>query len=98
MRSAIRVYYGENDGVYPSTATAAADGDDITSEFSGQMMPKYLASIPTVKLGISSLANNDNVYCDINGGQNKGGWGYAGPATGSMIVSCTLTDTNGTVI
>jgi general secretion pathway protein G len=97
VRSAVTIYYGENEGVYPSTATATADGDDITTEFGGMMVPKYLSAVPSVKLGISGTADSNLVYYDL-GTQNKKGWGYMGPATGEVIVSCTAADSKGTII
>lgn len=98
IRSAVTIYYGENEGVYPSTATASADGDEITTEFEGMLVPKYLSAMPLVKLGHPGVADTNKVYYDSDGSQNKSGWGYMGPASGEVIVSSTRDDSKGTKI
>ena len=98
IRSAVAIYYGENEGIYPSTNSATADGNDVTTEFAGQLVPKYLSSIPYVKLGRPGYADNNHVYYDHYGLKNKTGWGYAGPLTGEVFVSCTDEDSKGEVI
>jgi len=98
VRSAVTIYYGQNEGVYPSTNSATADGNDITTEFAGQTVPAYLSSIPFVKLGRPGYTDKNLVYYDQLGGMNKTGWGYAGPQTGNVIVSCTDQDSKGAII
>ncbi|OQA91971.1 MAG: Fimbrial protein precursor [Elusimicrobia bacterium ADurb.Bin231] len=97
IRSALTIYYGEQEGIYPSTSMASAEGDEITTQFAGALVPKYLSAIPMVKLGHPGVADTNLVYYDL-GEQNKGGWGYRGPETGEMIVSSTRLDTKGVPI
>ena len=98
VRSAVVIYYGENEGEFPTVNTATADGDDITSEAQGLLVPRYLSSIPYVKTGIPGYVDSDRVFVDVIGIQNKRGWGYAGPWTGHAFISVTHLDTKGVPI
>ena len=99
IRSAVTIYYGENEGVYPSTASAAGtDGADVSTEFGGALIPRYLSSMPIVKLGISGTPDSALVYLDAAYTQNKKGWGYTGSGTGQVFVSCTALDSKDAVI
>ena len=95
VRSAVTIFYGEMEGLYPSTNSASADGADLTTEFGGQLVPRYLSSIPYVKTGIPGYVDSDKVFLDESGAQAKRGWGYAGPETGHVFVSVTHDDTKG---
>ncbi len=92
IRSALTIYYGETEGIYPTDAAG------ITST---PFCTKYIDKIPTVKLGISTIADT-NAVVDLDAGTlqtgDTGSWGYLGSATGDFYVSCIHTDTKGTKI
>ncbi|MBI5574004.1 MAG: type II secretion system protein [Elusimicrobia bacterium] len=73
LRSALTIYYGEQEGVYPVASTdglANSEGTDgyeaaiITfSNSNGPFLTKYLDKMPSVKLGITGLNDKtDTVY------------------------------------
>lgn len=65
LRSALTIYYGEQEGTYPVASldalanreTAVSYDDDIItfSNDAGPFLTKYLDKMPTVKLGITGL-------------------------------------------
>ncbi len=97
MRSALMIYYSDNQGTNPSCAV----GPNSTV-LADVLIPKYLASIPAVKNGLHPPISG--VYCDslmIPGSIHDGqGWYYDGalPAdsqAGGIWVACDHTDTIG---
>lgn len=108
LRLATTIYYAANEGLYPSIdpqgkpkgkGTPKVDnGDDITEEFSSAMCPRYMVSMPWVRLGLTEISDSQSVFYDEDRLQDKHGWGYRGPLTGEIFVSCTRLDTKGTVI
>jgi len=103
FRSGVTVYYGENEGVYPSTGTKV-DGDDITTEITGTLIPKYISAMPVVKLGISGITNGSEVFLDVNTNLDKSqttgeaAWGYSGMDKGQIFVDSTHVDSLGVPI
>src|SRR3989339_435099 len=108
LRSAITIYYGEQEGIYPTAVTAGTGSTQVaegaeTGVFAnpeGPFLTKYLDKMPTVKLGIAGLADSD--ACVFNSSydvtmmtNNLGKWWYRGNAIGEMHVSHTTTDTKG---
>lgn len=98
LRSSLSIYYGDNEGIYPS-CIAGAD----STVFSSVLMPNYIGAIPQVKGGLHPATNA--VYCDsiLVGGSvhDSQGWYYDGvlPADsqhGSIWVACDHTDSKGT--
>jgi len=87
IRSALSIYYGDMEGVYPTDVT--------TLTASG----KYLTSIPPAKTpnyhGDSSAITNGTTISD------NSGWSYNNVVTdsnfGTILVSCTHTDTKGSI-
>lgn len=97
LRSALSLYYGDNQGIFPACAVGAN-----STVFNTELAPKYIGSVPTVKSGLHPPVNT--VYCDysmvpglIHDGQ---GWYYDGAApadsyNGGVWVACDHTDTSG---
>lgn len=67
LRSALSIYYGENEGLYPSSLAGLAD--------------RYIDAIPTVKLGIGGVSDTAG-YTDTTNVTSQpaagttGKWGY----------------------
>lgn len=106
IRSALSVYYSDNEGKYPG---ASADGADANLNI---LVPTYLDAFPTVKTGRGEHADVSSVHAyrgttyDSKGDAtitDDGQWGYwyNGAAAGAVgtyagvFVSCTHTDTKG---
>ncbi|MDO8734379.1 MAG: type II secretion system protein, partial [Elusimicrobiota bacterium] len=72
IRSALTIYYGEQEGVYPKASlTASYDGKTgceaganegayigTFNQSAGPFLTKYLDKLPSVKLGITNLSDN----------------------------------------
>lgn len=97
VRSALNIYYADNQGQYPTCAVAPA-----SAVLQDSLVPKYLSSLQPVHNGVHPPTNS--VYCDsvltagsVHDGQ---GWYYVGDQTdstfGSVYVACDHTDTRGT--
>jgi len=112
LRSALTIYYGEQEGMYPypmtgtPPATNATAGDTEITTFSygdGPFLTKYLDKMPSVKLGIVSI--NDTVACvyapecaNLTTTSN-GRWWYRGQTIGEMkVYAYQQTDTKGNLI
>ncbi|HAM37908.1 MAG TPA: hypothetical protein DCP53_00685 [Elusimicrobia bacterium] len=108
LRSAITIYYGEQEGIYPTAVTAGTgsvqvdEGDDtgIFANPTGPFLTKYLDKMPSVKLGIAGLADTDacvfiSTYVPALMADNLGKWWYRGNSFGELHVSHTTTDTKG---
>ena len=103
LRSAMTIYYGEQEGTYPAPGVAE---DALTSTFSseaGPFLTKYLSKMPTVKVGIVDL--NDSALCvyaqnfgTITAATHRGRWWYRGAVIGEMNVFATQTDTKSQAI
>jgi len=97
FRSAITIYYGEQEGIYPGTGTKT-DGQDVSTEIGGVLIPRYLSAMPTVKLGISGIRDGNKVYldvdCDLDQAttDNLACWGYTGIEGGHVFVDCLHVD------
>jgi general secretion pathway protein G len=97
MRSALNIYYADNEGIYPSCILGAG-----SAIFRDVMIPKYLAEIPAVKSGLHPATNS--VYCDsalVAGSvHDSQGWYYDGvlphdSLAGSIWVACDHPDSKG---
>lgn len=100
MRSALSLYYSDNQGVFPVCVAGPA-----STVFAGTLAPSYIASIPAVNNTIHPPTNN--VYCDDSTDIQTGfphdgqGWYFDGtvpadPLNGDIWVACDHTDTVGT--
>jgi general secretion pathway protein G len=101
MRSALSIYYADNQGSYPTCVTGPS-----AAGLPNAMIPKYLAAIPAVNNGLHP--STSSVYCDlvmVPGNVHDGqGWYYDGALAaggqpdsqaGSIWVACDHTDTIG---
>lgn len=89
IRSALHIYYGDNDGVYPRSLGELTKGG------------KYLRSIPRAAAYLFHPPQSGFVDYPDNTPRDSGAFGYAGdpasPWFGSVWVDCTHTDTKGKV-
>lgn len=87
VRSALSIYYGDMEGVYPDNVTALT------------INTKYMKSVPTVKVPPHHPDTNGVVQTEQTTSDVSGGWGYNNTATasnfGTVWVRCTHTDTKG---
>ncbi len=87
IRSALSIYYGDLEGVYPA--------DPAALTISG----KYLSAVPVAKAPNYHNDNSSTVMTAAPDG--NGGWWYqdetANANFGQLLVNCTHTDTKGTV-
>lgn len=97
VRSALSIYYADNQGSRPSCTAGAA-----STVLLDALVPRYISAIPTVKSGLHAPTNS--VYCDasmVPGSVHDGqGWYYDGVAPedsqyGGIWVACDHTDTIG---
>ncbi len=95
VRSAINVYYGDNEGWYPTY------GDDSEEAFVTAITPKYINAMPDAKLPGTTHADNSAVV--LTTGTDAGGWLYYNTAHdsvnwGQFQVNCTHNDLKGTTV
>ncbi len=90
-RSAIQVYYGDNEGWFPTDTLACLTVNS-----------KYINEIPTAKMPGTGHADSQSVTAVTNGGvvTDVGGWSYFNDPThaaswGNFVVSCTHEDIKG---
>lgn len=84
LRSALLIYFADNIGVDVSSFSA--------------LVPKYIASIPTAKIG--AYHNNSDTVINVKTygtSLDAGGWYYV-TGTGDLYVNCTHADTKGVII
>jgi prepilin-type N-terminal cleavage/methylation domain-containing protein len=90
IRSALSIYYGDLEGVYPASVAALTISGKYLSEVPKAKAPNYHADSSTPVLGSAVTAAND-----------AAGWWYNDVGTssnfGQLLVNCTHTDTKGTV-
>lgn len=90
MRSALLIYYQDNNGMYPV--------DDLSCLFENE---KYIEKIPQAKLaahGVSNKVYTGNSEDYIN---DEGGWAYVNVVGddnwGKLVVNCTHPDSKGRI-
>jgi prepilin-type N-terminal cleavage/methylation domain-containing protein len=90
VRSAINVYYGDNEGWYPADTLEC-------------LLPKYIASIPDAKLPGTGHADKNDVASSSNTITDAGGWAYNNDPEnstgwGTFVAACTHADIKGTSV
>src|SRR5687767_4735634 len=89
LRSAMSIYYGDMEGVYPANVTALTLGG------------KYLTVIPTAKAPTYHPDGAGIILLTASAPNDAGGWHYNDQATnaniGNVLVNCTHTDTKGSI-
>ncbi|KAF0126938.1 MAG: hypothetical protein FD189_1336 [Elusimicrobia bacterium] len=96
VRSAINVYYGDNEGWYPAGAVAAN-----STVLSGALAPKYINAIPQAKLPGTTHADSSVVALTSTTVTDAAGWAYFGNSGdnvrwGQFVAGCTHADLKGT--
>ncbi|MGC8729686.1 MAG: type IV pilin protein [Elusimicrobiales bacterium] len=106
LRGALSVYYGDNEGKYPQTATTATPTS--TTVLADNLIPKYVSQIGVAKLPIKNANHTCNpesatvyaVLIPTTNADNSGGWAYDGLNTsntwGDLRVNCNGADLKGT--
>jgi len=92
LRSALSLYYSDNNGKYP-----------VTNALDALLVPKYLKELPTADIPpyhSLNIITGDNNVSEITPG-DAGGWIYnynnASHAWGDIIINCSVhTDSGGT--
>ena len=84
LRSAVQLYYGNNDGYYPTDGLAV-------------IVPKYLSAIPVAKLpGYAQDSNTVHTGNSATAVDGSGGWAYNNTREdsqwGELHVNCSGTD------
>jgi general secretion pathway protein G len=89
IRSALTIYYGDMEGVYPADPVALTSGGKYLAAIPPAKTPNYHSDRSSILLGSVSLNPPDD----------STGWIYdSAPGDqyyGSMFVNCTHTDTKG---
>lgn len=98
MRSALTIYYGEQEGIYPipmdadgTTVTVVDNETAVFGDADGPFITKYLDKMPEVKLGITAIGDTSEVVyalevTDITPADHDGQWWYRGATYGEMHV------------
>ena len=108
LRSALTIYVSDNEGKAPLMAFTPSATVPSWSAWMAVMVPKYVESIPTLKLG-TYLSDNNGLYIRVTTGAwdgnrssdtpamgspgENGGWIYTSASEGVMWVSACRTDT-----
>ena len=100
LRSALTIYISDNEGVAPLEHGGSATASLLTNA----LTPKYIATIPTAKLG-SNHADSSTVRVSAERtasadvvSNDTNGWVYTSNSGGQWWVSCSHTDTKGAQI
>jgi len=103
LRSSLTIYISDNEGLTP-LGTAGAGNTEAT--FVGTMVPKYIAAIPSTKLGTYYVDNslfrirpasdtwtgNRSIHTTASPG-DVGGWNYVSNVGAAIWVDANRTDT-----
>ena len=88
VRSALSIYYGDNEGVYPTDSLGSLT-----------LNGKYLTSMPLAKT--PNYHPDSATVANVTSGNDAGGWAYDNTTTdpnyGTVWVNCTHTDTKGNI-
>jgi prepilin-type N-terminal cleavage/methylation domain-containing protein len=80
IRSAISIYYGDNEGIYPQNLTDTTYFVRAT---------KYIDELPLTKLGDHADSTGAIVAVSVT---DAAGWWYEGSGNGKVHVNCSHTD------
>ena len=89
LRSAMTIYYGDLDGIYPATVDALTIGG------------KYIGQIPVARAPNYHADSSVTTLFSLAGISDAGGWAYMDIASNAnmsnVYVNCTHTDTKGAI-
>lgn len=102
IRSALQVYYSDNEGLYPDFSSTST-GTAITSGFASALVPKYISEIGAAKLPETSCTDNSSEVYALSvptaSVTSNGGWAYDGYSSnqtwGDIRVNCNDTTIGG---
>jgi len=87
LRSALSIYYGDQEGLFPNTPAALTTGGDYIDQIPKAKTPNYHTDSSGMRL---SESQNDG-----------GGWAYNNTASGAnfgqLFVNCSHTDSKSTI-
>jgi prepilin-type N-terminal cleavage/methylation domain-containing protein len=89
VRSAVSIYYSDNEGVFPSSAAA---GDLVTALTTAS---KYLKEMPIIAVPKPANHGATSVVTLTTLADSAGGWLYSGSGEGVVSVNCTHLDSKG---
>ncbi|MEF3279426.1 MAG: prepilin-type N-terminal cleavage/methylation domain-containing protein [Elusimicrobiota bacterium] len=103
LRSALQVYYGDNEGKFPRTSVSQTNTPQADSVvLNTTLIPKYISDIGMAKLPVKTgnhtcARENSQVYVvnvpTQNASTTQGGWAYDGSDTnntwGDLRVNCS---------
>ena len=93
LRSAIRIYYSDNDGIFPS-------GTDRTA-LANAIVPRYISRLPLMEMPPYHLASAFERLGSDGGINDAGGWWYQNISTaqdwGEVNVNCNVHKDSGGV-
>ena len=105
LRSSLTIYISDNEGFVPLNLYTGVSYS--SSNLVSVMVPKYLQTIPFVKLGLPSHEDSDAIKMtatvdrtsDVGGaGGDAGGWTYTSSGGGVFWVNCSHTDTKSILV
>ena len=85
LRSALNIYYSDNEGVFPSNAAT----------FPASLTGKYIRSISSLQVPLPG--NHASTTLVTGAAGDDGRWFYAGSATGQLNVNCTHASADGRI-
>ena len=89
LRSAMSIYYGDLEGIYPASVDALTIGG------------KYLGQIPPARAPNYHPDSSVTTLFSVSGISDAGGWAYMDLVTNAnmsnVYVNCSHTDTKGTI-
>ncbi|OGS07901.1 MAG: hypothetical protein A2270_02500 [Elusimicrobia bacterium RIFOXYA12_FULL_51_18] len=97
VRSALQIYYGDNEGWFPTAPTSdAAGGAACMAVLTASS--KYIAEVPLAKM--PGTTHSDSTVVTAAAAADGGGWHYDGNASspsvwGNFAVNCTHLDIKG---
>ena len=87
IRSALSIYYGDMEGIYPGNMAGLTAGGKYLSTIPKAKAPNYHSDASTIEEDVVSSDASGWHYNNINGDANNG----------TLVVNCSHTDTKGTI-
>lgn len=96
VRSALQIYYGDNEGLFPASTSDATGGATCMTALTANA--KYINEVPLAKL--PGTGHTDSVTVTAAAAGDAGGWHYDANSSspsiwGNFAVNCTHEDIKG---